>query len=738
MASNNNLNEWVSTLAAEQIDEELTSRGYSTSGVLQARRSRLVRACLAVQNNEQFSGTQTEDSNQSSENDSDSGAVGFTQTEVAPAQPDKTKKKAPRIKDLMSQGLNTNTPPTPNTVVNTQRTRQVRGRGFQGHGNPNERVYNYTGTLPKRTGGVQHSPVGDRIQPPPPPFDPIQNQHGESDTPLGATFAQPRTLRWDEPLATHSTTRPTPRIGVSRTTEQSSHPFDLSHLTHELFQNQPSRNYTSPTALLAPHPTPMSQSCISNLPEPNAGPQTVRRSRDLTSAPPFPSYAQLPPQNRRYPDVPNRMTTDFDPRTLAPPRQSFTQGETYELGANANPNQHALNTTAAPRPTASQNERRDYNAYATPNANFPRPPPMHQPTYHQYERYANAYATPEFRDPYTDSGYGTPNRPTQMRAPNAVSAYDIMRRWNLSFEGGQNAEQFLLRVMEGRQLMPLDDFNLLAGIPFFLKGVPLEWFRCRRAEWRSFDDFVVAFQRRFLRACDQQSLRTEIFRRTQGEDEPVADYLTCMRGLFARTRPPWGEYEKIDCAYQNLLPYLQLSINAYEVYTLDELETVAVQRERVKTTVKLFRPPPTPENSIYADLAYRNPRSRKPRPQANMADETDETDDGPTFDDALAAQTITKNRHSNKNKARDDSKKDAKVEKQASNNKQTSAPNTQTTPQEKQDETSEQPNLVFCWNCRKEAGHFWEQCTAPKTVFCYKCGHQNVTRPKCPICSGNA
>lgn len=46
----------------------------------------------------------------------------------------------------------------------------------------------------------------------------------------------------------------------------------------------------------------------------------------------------------------------------------------------------------------------------------------------------------------------------------------------------------------------------------------------------------------------------------------------------------------------------------------------------------------------------------------------------------------------------------------------------------------EKKNLNPCFNC-KEIGHIYEDCLAPRTVFCYGCGLSNVYKPQCPKCS---
>lgn len=44
---------------------------------------------------------------------------------------------------------------------------------------------------------------------------------------------------------------------------------------------------------------------------------------------------------------------------------------------------------------------------------------------------------------------------------------------------------------------------------------------------------------------------------------------------------------------------------------------------------------------------------------------------------------------------------------------------------------------ITCWNCKK-AGHTYIECEVEqRNIFCYKCGFDGVTSPKCPRCVGN-
>lgn len=45
---------------------------------------------------------------------------------------------------------------------------------------------------------------------------------------------------------------------------------------------------------------------------------------------------------------------------------------------------------------------------------------------------------------------------------------------------------------------------------------------------------------------------------------------------------------------------------------------------------------------------------------------------------------------------------------------------------------------LVCWNC-KQTGHSFIECTVEqRNLFCYKCGFDGVTSPKCPRCLGNS
>lgn len=155
----------------------------------------------------------------------------------------------------------------------------------------------------------------------------------------------------------------------------------------------------------------------------------------------------------------------------------------------------------------------------------------------------------------------------------ATAMYNIIRKWNLRFSGarGEDAETFLLRIEEGRELIPVADEDVLRCLPFFLEGIALHLFRRKCARLQSWSAFQAAWRTRFGDPDFQFALRNEIMRRTQEEQESVRDvidearvpnpirlwagsvaviqqliaraatridYLTCLTALFDRLSPP--------------------------------------------------------------------------------------------------------------------------------------------------------------------------------------------------------
>lgn len=332
---------------------------------------------------------------------------------------------------------------------------------------------------------------------------------------------------------------------------------------------------------------------------------------------------------------------------------------------------------------APQGERKQPDYFGLLNNEGHRPPPIFEPTRYQ-----------------------SPTNSRFTRAT-AADAYHMLRRWNLSFTGrrGSDAEAFLDRLREARDLITVSDLDLFKCLPGFLSEIALYWFRLENKNWRNWNDFEIAWRRRFGDPDYEYALRDEIARRTQGESEPVTEYITCLRALLERVRPPWPLAEQLDQVHRNMLPRLRRGVRRHEFRDFGELEEAALRFERDDNAEKNYRSPLPPEQSMFPELAYRGPRTK----HKNVA---------------TAAMT-----RAVPNSARG---KGGRAESSAAvKNEATGEP---TAPPR---ETSAVASDLQCWNCGK-VGHRSRDCGEQRQMHCYRCGKKGYTLRSCPGCSGNA
>lgn len=320
-----------------------------------------------------------------------------------------------------------------------------------------------------------------------------------------------------------------------------------------------------------------------------------------------------------------------------------------------------------------------------------------------------------------------------------------MRKWNIQFSGARDEypDTFLTRIEQGRTMISVTDHEILHILPFFLSGIAARWFDGHRDQWFTFREFAAACRERFSDPDFQFELNQEIYRRTQGEHEPVADYLTCMLAMFDRVTPRLSESDEISYAHRNLLLRLHLTIQRSTIRSFAQLEAVAVASEKAFRVARTFRPPPTPERSLLPDLAYRDPKPRtipKRRELLNIINlEEEDIENEDTFlDELLLADS--QNAQSNPKPQANLTSKPTSTNRRQSNPKE----NTRKTDSQKKKAPIEaipktpidNPQTPTCWNCDK-GGHRHNDCQKGKKFFCYSCGYKNVTKPKCPRCTGN-
>ena len=98
---------------------------------------------------------------------------------------------------------------------------------------------------------------------------------------------------------------------------------------------------------------------------------------------------------------------------------------------------------------------------------------------------------------------------------------------------------FLNRVEECRDLAKMSEEEMLSSLFELFAGVAATWFQNNKANWSTWSEFCASARkwyganRRF-----QQRILQEATARTQGREEPVRDFITCLLSILKKIEPP--------------------------------------------------------------------------------------------------------------------------------------------------------------------------------------------------------
>lgn len=286
----------------------------------------------------------------------------------------------------------------------------------------------------------------------------------------------------------------------------------------------------------------------------------------------------------------------------------------------------------------------------------------------------------------------------------ATSICDLVRKWNLKFDGRREPISFIERLDELMDAYGVNGIEILKALPELLRDHALLWYRNGKDSWHDYDGFRNHFKRSFFPPGYAQSLEEELRKRTQGENEPFREFVVALSTL-ARRNGNFSRYRLLELLYANMRPEYKIMVCWNDFTTLDELIDKAENYEAYVRARNSFRPPPTPAVALVPELAYtpRNRIDRRPY-HTSIVETTDNLELAPR-------------------RRRDQP--------------QPLSPRSDR-PTDEQIHSPPEPfrrNLV-CWNC-DGPGHLFRDCQLPKVLRCFYCKKRGIATNACRCRAGN-
>ncbi|CAD6234230.1 GSCOCG00012375001-RA-CDS, partial [Cotesia congregata] len=212
--------------------------------------------------------------------------------------------------------------------------------------------------------------------------------------------------------------------------------------------------------------------------------------------------------------------------------------------------------------------------------------------------------------------------------------------------------------------------------------------------------------------------------RNQGEEETATDYLICLKSLYSRLRAPPSERHQVKRAQRGLRPEYWRACPPRKYRAYSELLDAATAQEEEWRREKMYRAPPSKDDSYVAECAYpRSSRSDRRKTYIHAV-----ADDGIPEKPAKKSMGGRKSRSKSSRAAPADLKADDRC------------PEEEVTAVSAEEAKTRKPNedklrdlrrrLRFCYNCG-ETDHFAWTCPNPHRDVCPRCGTLGLTAITC-------
>lgn len=174
-------------------------------------------------------------------------------------------------------------------------------------------------------------------------------------------------------------------------------------------------------------------------------------------------------------------------------------------------------------------------------------------------------------------------RPTDSNPVSRRAILDIVRKWNISYNGGPDPFSFLERIEEMAETYEIELDLLPATMPQFLREKALTWFRNNNKHWRTWKEFKQDLLKFFTSPRYLERAEDEVRARKQRPNELFKDYVLDLQSKMRLTM--MTEEEKLRRTYYNALPEYLRYIKRNDFTTLPQLLELAGDFEDIPPAI---------------------------------------------------------------------------------------------------------------------------------------------------------
>lgn len=199
-------------------------------------------------------------------------------------------------------------------------------------------------------------------------------------------------------------------------------------------------------------------------------------------------------------------------------------------------------------------------------------PTQGEPNSNETESDTESEASTVWSDTMTGTGSGgdgnTGNQP------------NLTKDWNISYDGEQNAVEFLERLQDKAESLSTDKDLIVKNLEDLFKGKAALWYANAKGRWTTWESFIAGFKLSYLPSGYETDLIESIIARKQKYRERFIDYSIDIETLMRR----YGKYketEKLDRIYENLASDYKMYIKRRDFTTWEDLVKLCKDYEKI-------------------------------------------------------------------------------------------------------------------------------------------------------------